>query len=166
VDSPRDWSLAWDKGVNPSQTVIVQRPEGTNRGAVALACWAAESFFQSLDYRRPSLIYFDEGMDFFSTSGSALGSDIVQRCYRAGRERGLTSVIGVQRPKGINLQCLTETSYCALFRIQYEEDVKRLWEMGWPKGVTYPEQRVEGVESYEFRLWRAGYRSAPKYRLG
>ena len=161
LSNPRDWAMVWDKDVNPSQTVIAQRLTGTQSANVAFQTWVSERFFETQDARRESLIYWDEGMDFFTVSGSARGSDIVQRCYRAGRELNLTSMIGVQRPKGINLQCLTETSYCALFRINFTGDVKRLWEMGWPPELNAPTYE----QPYAFRLWRDGVRGAPLYRL-
>jgi hypothetical protein len=156
-----DWSIVWNRDTTPTQTVIVQKPTATQRANVRFQVWASERFFQSQDARRPSLIYWDEGMDFFETNSSALGSDIVQRCYRAGRELNLTSLIGVQRPKGINLQCLTETSWCALFRINFTQDVKRLHEMGWPPTVGPP----DFTTPYAFRLWRDDRPGAPLYRI-
>jgi hypothetical protein len=161
VSRPVDWSLAWSKDVNPAQTVIVQRLTGTQSSNVAFQTWCSERFLETQRADRPSLIYWDEGMDFFTTSGSARNSDVVQRCYRAGRELNLASMIGVQRPKGINLQCLTETSYCALFRINFAEDVKRLWEMGWPREIGAPTYQ----EPHAFRLWRDSAPGAPLYRL-
>jgi len=163
MSSPRDWSIVWDKDVNPSQTVIAQRLSGTQASNVAFQTWVSERFFETQDARRPSMIYWDEGMDFFTTSGSARNSDIVQRCYRAGRELNMASVIGVQRPKGINLQCLTETSYCALFHIRFTMDVKRLWEMGWPPEVPGPTE--QDFDQFRFRLWRARVPGAPMYHL-
>lgn len=163
VSDPRDWALAWHKDTNPSQTVIAQRLHGPDRINLLFQLWCAERFFRMQTVHRPGLVYFDEGMDFFSVSGGARGaSDIVQRCFRAGRERELTSVIGVQRPKGINAQCLTETSYCALFRINFADDVKRLHDMGWPPNVPAPSYEQE----YMFRLWRARNGPvAPAYRI-
>lgn len=160
----QDWPLVWDKDLNPSQTVIVQRLHGTMADNVRFQVGFAEKFFATQRASRPSLLYLDEGMDFFSTSASARGgSDIVQRCFRAGRERGLATLIGVQRPVGINLQCLTETNWCALFRINYANDVKRLYDMGWPHNVGPPEYE----QQHCFRLWRArDPRVAPLYKLG
>ncbi len=81
-----DWPLAWDKDLNPSQTVIVQRLEGTLADNVRFQVAFAERFFSTQRASRPSLLYLDEGMDFFTTSAGARGgSDIVQRCFRAGR---------------------------------------------------------------------------------
>lgn len=162
-----DWPLVWDRDTNPSQSVIVQRLRGSNADNIRFQVGFLERFFETQDARRPSLVYIDEGMDFFTGSASARGgSDIVQRCFRAGRERNLSTLIGVQRPISINLQCLTETSWCALFRINFRNDVKRLWEMGWPHDTgppTYSEVREKGQGL--FRLWRDGQDAAPLYRL-
>lgn len=157
-----DWPLVWSKDTNPSQTVIVQRLNDSHASNVRFQVGFAERFFATQDAHRPSLLYLDEGMDFFTSSASARGgSDIVQRCFRAGRERGLATLIGVQRPVSINLQCLTETSWCALFRINYANDVKRLYDMGWPRDTGPPTYRDEHC----FRLWREGRPEAPMYRL-
>lgn len=162
ISTMTDWPIVWDKDANPSQSVIVQRVNGSHAMNVRFQVAFAERFFATQQAKRPSLLYLDEGMDFFSTSATARGgSDIVQRCFRAGRERGLATMIGVQRPISINLQCLTETNYCALFRINYVNDVKRLWEMGWPKDTAPPDYE----QRHCFRLWREGSRHAPLYRI-
>lgn len=163
ISRVQDWGLAWNRDVNPSQVVILQRIKGSHAANVLFQVACAEKFFDELDFRRPSLIYYDEGHDFFTASASAYGSDIVQRGYRAGRERGLASLIGFQRPKGFNLQCLTETNYCALFRINFAEDMKRLHEMGWPKNVGPP--TYADAAEHRFRLWREGRPDAPMFRL-
>jgi energy-coupling factor transporter ATP-binding protein EcfA2 len=156
-----DWPIVWSRDANPTQTVIAQRINGTHKANMAFQVGCAEAFFRSQSFKRPSLIYFDEGMDFFTASASAVaGSDIVQRCFRAGREKGLASLIGMQRPVGLNKQTLTELNYCALFRINNTEDVKRMLEMGWPKDAPSP--KVD----YDFRVWREGRPVAPVYKLG
>lgn len=161
--SMRDWPMCWSRDVNPSGTVIAQRIRGSHADNVRFQTAFAERFFATQRASRPSLLYLDEGMDFFTSSASARGgSDIIQRCFRAGRERNLATLIGVQRPISINLQCLTETSWCALFRINYASDVKRLYEMGWPPDVGPPAYD----QPHSFRLWRNGSRTAPLYRLG
>ena len=167
-----DWDLVWDKDVNPSQVVIVQRigtrrHPVTQRGNIIFQTQCAELFFHTQDARRPSLIYFDEGMDFFHASASARGgSDIVQRCYRAGREMGLATLGAYQRPIGITQQALSEMNYCALFDLDNRKDVKRLWDMGWPANIPPPHtEPFDGPDPPgTFRLWRKGMR-APKYRL-
>lgn len=158
------WNMCWDKNANPTQTVIFQRMKGTHLSNVRFQVVAAEKLFATQRASRPTLAYWDEGMDFFSTTGGAKGgSDIVQRCYRAGRERNLASLLGAQRPVGLNLQTLTEINWAALFRIQYVADVKRLRDMGWPLDA--------GPPTFEdplgtFRLFKPEESNlAPKYRL-
>jgi len=157
----RDWGLVWDADVNPSQTVIVQNISVDQRTNVLFQTRALEKFFATQRANRPSLAYLDEGMDFFTTSAAARGSDIVQRCVRAGREKNLATLIGAQRPRQINMQILTETNWCALFRINFEDDVKHLWNMGFPKNVGPPAYE----QPHAFRLWREGRREAPLFRL-
>lgn len=96
----------------------------------------------------PTLLVIDEGMDFFGPTGNGIHGDIVQRCWRAGGEKGMACLIGVQRPKSINLQMLTESNLLYLFHLSNEDDVKRLWEMGLPKGVVPP------IEKYKFIFFK------------
>jgi energy-coupling factor transporter ATP-binding protein EcfA2 len=157
-----DWPLAWDHDTNPTQTVIVQDMESRPAQVVIMQTRLIERYFKTQKASRPSLLYIDEGHDFFHATSQARGaSDIVQRCYRAGRERGLASLIGFQRPTGFNLQCLTEANYAALFRINNAADVKRLWDMGWPRDEGPPTY----AEPHVFKLWREGRPEAPRFRL-
>jgi energy-coupling factor transporter ATP-binding protein EcfA2 len=168
LGSMADWALAWDKGTNPSQTVVVQRIQqgwkdrsATQAATVGFALSCIERFYATASAKTQSLLYIDECHDFYSPNGSARGSDIIQRCYRAGREIGLTSLSGFQRPVGLNLQMLTELNYLALFRINYTKDARRLVEYGWPLGTDPPTYD----EKYCFKLWRDGQPTAPTFRL-
>jgi len=163
-----DWPLVWSRDVNPSQTVICQRIQrgwkdrrATQSATVSFALACMERFYASASAHTQSLLYIDEGHDFFSPNGTARGSDIIQRCYRAGREIGLTELTGFQRPVGLNLQMMTELNYLALFRINYEKDARRLVEYGWPLGTGPPTYD----EKYHFKLWREGKPTAPVFRL-
>lgn len=163
VQRMTDWSLAWDRDANPSQTVIFQRFDGTQLDNVRFQVAALEKLFKTQRASRPTLAYLDEGMDFFSvTAGAKGGSDIVQRCYRAGRERGLATLAGVQRPTGINAQMKSELNWCAFFRINLAADIKTMYDIGWPQNAPPP-----GYDDPKgtFRLWREGSREAPRYRL-
>lgn len=163
MSHPREWGLAWDKDNNPTQTVVLQRIDGMHATNVAFQTDCAKRFFSELDIRIPAFIYYDEGHDFFTQSGSSYHADIIQRGYRAGRERGLTSLIGFQRPIGFNLQCLTETNYCALFYIKYRKDMKRLHEMGWPENIPPPTENE--YDEHIFKVWRERQRNVPAYHL-
>lgn len=151
LDESHQWKLAWDKGLNPSRVVIMQPDinKHYDQGSeIARQVWAMREFFRTQNPRTPSLLYIDEGMDFFGPNGMAKEGDIIQRCFRAGREKGLCTLMAVQRPRAISLQALTESNILYLFAIAYQDDVKRLYEMGLPKGVMAPE------EDYYFRLLR------------
>jgi hypothetical protein len=155
-----DWGLAWDTDNNPGQCVVLQRMDDSLSANVQFQTQAMERFFRSLDVAVPSLLCVDEGHDFFTANGTARGSDIIQRCYRAGRERGLATLVGFQRPKGINQQCLTEVNRLALFRINNRLDVGRLHEMGFPRRSGSPTY----ADGHAFRWWTGGP-DAPLYRL-
>lgn len=132
-----DWHLAFDGDIN-NRVVISQRIDLPPSAGVLWQTMVIEKFFQTQDAKKPSLLYIDEGMDFFGPAGNGKYSDIVQKCVRAGREKGLSTLIGVQRPKNINLQVMTECNVLYLFRINFTEDVKRLREMSYPPSVVPP----------------------------
>ncbi|MGH7239169.1 MAG: hypothetical protein ACREHG_03775 [Candidatus Saccharimonadales bacterium] len=117
---------------------------------VTLHCEAMEKFLETQHYKRPSLMYIDEGHDFYGPTGVAKHSDVIQRSYRSGAERGMSTLLGTQRPKTINLQILTEANLLYLFHIAFREDLKRLYEMGVPQSLTtLPESG-----SHAFRFYR------------
>lgn len=157
----QDWSLAWDKDNNPSQTVIFQRIDAEQEDNIRYQIACANLLFRTQNANRPTLAYFDEGMDFFNaTSGAKGGSDVIQRMCRSGGERNLATLIGMQRPKGINIQTLSEMSKAYVFRLLFEEDYKRLLDMGWPPNASPPEA------AHVFRFWNvANPRVAPEARL-
>jgi hypothetical protein len=138
VAHPQEWRLAWDPKLNPTQTVILQNLDLTDDQNVFWQVHAIEAFFRSQRFERPSLLYVDEGMDFYGPTGSARYGSAIQRCYRAGREKGMATLLGTQRPKSINLQTLTESNVLYLFRLDFAADVKRLYEMGFPARVEPP----------------------------
>lgn len=140
--------MAWDMDLNPSQTVILQNTEVDEEDNVRWQVEAIALFFKEQRDARPSLLYVDEGMDFYGPTGNARFGNAIQRCFRAGREKGLATLLGVQRPKSINLQTLTEANVLYLFRLDFVEDVKRLQEMGYPKTAGAPD------EDHRFRYMR------------
>lgn len=138
VSRTSDWDLAWSTG---DGVVLLQNNDMEHD---ALISWCVEmmtKFFRGQSYKEPSLLVIDEGMDFFGSTGVARYGNIVQRVVRAGREKGLASLILVQRPKTINVQIITESNYLMLFHIKFDEDMKRLWEMGIPRDLEPPRQR-------------------------
>lgn len=100
---------------------------------------------------RNILIFVDEMMDLFSTSGHPIskasdGEDSIISCVRLGREKNLAVLLGAQRPKLFTIQLLTELTMCWLFRINFSEDLKRLREMSMNIDISPKRDR-------EFFFW-------------
>lgn len=60
--------------------------------------------------------------------------------------------MGVQRPKGINIQMLTESDLLYLFHLAYDTDLRRLTEMGFPRNLSSPDED----QKYKFIFMRGG----------
>lgn len=137
--------------MNPSRSVILQPPTSADYDEeveVKRQVWAISKFFKTLNPKEPSFVYVDEGMDFFGPTGNAKYGTIIQRCYRAGRERGLITCMGVQRPACITVQAMSESNVKYIFALGAESDFDNLRKKGVPKSV----EPVE--EDYYFRLIR------------
>jgi hypothetical protein len=161
---PQDWRLAWDEELNPSGLVIVQNFDLKGRANVRFQVAMLEKFLETQYWRQPSLMYVDEGHDFFGQNATAYFGTAIQECYRAGAEQGMASMLGIQRPKTVNLQTLTECNVCHLFYIKFVTDLKRLGEMG----MYVDRDDMPKQFSHEFLYFRDGqlYPKRIKLRLG
>ena len=157
----RDWKLAWDPDLNPSGIVIAQNLKAEEHELVRFQVACITQFFESQYYKQPSLLYIDEGHDFFGANSTARYGTAIQRCFRAGAEKGMASCLGIQRPKTVNLQTLTESNVCYLFHIKFREDLKRLGEMGMPPLSDSPP-----AESHRFMFFRDDHLYPQPIRLG
>lgn len=151
LDRPSDWQMVWDHDVNPTRTVLMQpdlRRDYAHDDEIARQVYFIGKFFRTLDPREPSLLYIDEGMDFFGPNGYAKSGDIIQRCYRAGRERGLATLMGVQRPACITPVAMSESNVKILFALGSDDDLATLRKRGFPRSI-------EPIKAdYQFRLLR------------
>lgn len=147
-----DWNLAWTQTQNQSRIVISQNFALEEKALVVWQLSVIKKFFQTQRSNVPSLLVIDEGMDFFGSNGAAYYSNIVQRCWRAGGEKGMACLMGVQRPKGINIQMLTESDLLYLFHLAYDTDLRRLTEMGFPRNLSSPDED----QKYKFIFMRGG----------
>lgn len=145
-----DWKLAWDKSFNKTGIVIAQNLDMEDHELIKFQTDAAYQFLKTQNWKQPSLLYVDEGHDFFGPTGMAKEGTIIQKCYRAGAEQGMATLLGIQRPKGVNLQLLTESNVMYCFYFAFSEDMKRLREMG------VPEFKIPEEKSYEFRFYKNG----------
>jgi len=143
LDNLRDWNLVWDADINPSGIVIAQRLDLEDGSPALIGFMVAvmRKFFDTQWPKQPSLLFVDEGLDFFGPSGNAIQGNIIQRSVRAGGEKGMSTLIGLQRPKTVSMQVLTESNILYLFHLRYEQDIKRLYEMGFPDGVWSPDAK-------------------------
>lgn len=141
VDNPDDL----ERGFKMASTVIVQSETARDIGRVVQA---AAEFLRASRAGRPQLLQVDEIRDFYYPNGSARGGDdAIERCVRAGRERGTGVLICGQRTKGIPATLMEELSKCYLFRLDYNADVRRLQEMGAPAAMRPPRQ------AFSFYYW-------------
>ena len=143
VEQPSDLDLAWKVGV---RTAIAQS-DGTYASLPRLLA-ISDKFLAQSRTGRPQLAQVDETMDFYGPTGNPRGSsDVITRFARTGRERGTAALYGSQRTKGIPATLLQEVTRLYLFHLDYEQDMKRLYEMGLPEWVESP--RGE----HEFYYW-------------
>lgn len=108
----------------------------------------AQEFFKRSRASIPQLLVVDEGMDFYTESGSPIRGTLpaIKRTSRAGRERGMALLFCSQRARNIPVQIMSEMSKLYLFRLDYTEDVKRLREMGVPP-IESP------LDNHQFKYW-------------
>lgn len=85
----------------------------------------------------------DELADFYGPNGQPIrggGSDPILRAVRAGRERGMAILTGIQRPKAIPIQIKSELTKIYLFRLEDNDDIKGLQGSGLPSTIMPPEK--------------------------
>jgi len=128
------------------QTLIGEPTDLDLHAAVAVDVWRTAG-----RVRTPTLYYLDETMDHFrpGTTPWAQEGWIWSQVCRAGRELGVAACFSTQRPTSIPLSILQETTQLALFSISDNRDMRRLWEIGFPRGRESPERL------HEFVLWRS-----------
>lgn len=143
VTDPADMEEIWSLG----HRIVVAQADTEKDFPAIVEC--AHIFYDQSRASRPQLLAVDETSDFFRTNTARVGaSDSLLRTARAGRERGLGGIYGMQRTKGVPPQLLEEMSKLYLFRVDYTADVGRLKEMGAPPTVTRDMPRQKRVFLY------------------
>lgn len=101
-----------------------------------------DRFFEWIYRRRNTTLYVDEVY-------SVCRNNKIPFYYNAvltrGREKKISVLSAVQRPKMIPITILSESEHFYLFRLQIRDDRKRVQEI---TGVD--EARLEGLEKYQF----------------
>lgn len=144
VQPPDELALAWSLGYR----IVIVQCESLSAELLRLLA-VIEEFFKQASAKIPTLVLYDEALDFFSLNGMPKGhTDIVVRCARAGRERGLGVLFCSQRTKGYPASIIEELERLYLFRLDAADDIKRLTDFGCPVGVEDMPR-----EQYKFRYW-------------
>lgn len=139
VDTPDDLLSAWKLGCT---TAIVQTDTDAELGRLVAT---AALFLKQAKRNRPQLFRVDETLDFYHTNGAPRGgADTIARMSRSGRERGISSIYGSQRMKGLppNLKADLWRLYAMI--IDYASDVKLYGDIGAPP-FEQPERPHEFV---------------------
>jgi DNA helicase HerA-like ATPase len=95
----------------------------------------ATTFYERYGATTPRLLVVDELADFFKFR--SLG-DIFQRVSRNGRERDMAFIAGSQRPRKVPVEVMSEMMRLYMFKLDFTEDIKHIWQFGIPRGVMKP----------------------------
>jgi hypothetical protein len=136
-----------ERAMKLSDIVIIQTDAVDQEAARVIAL--VERFRRTSGGKHKRLVYFDELMDFYNQSGMPLRGtgNVAVRCARSGAERSLTSLFAMQRTKGVPVQLWELITKLYLFRLDLEDDMKRIRESGVPLGLTAP------VDDHVFKYW-------------
>jgi len=95
----------------------------------------ATEFYERYGSKHPRVLFVDELADFFKQR--SLG-DIYQRIARNGRERDVALIAGSQRPRKVPVEVMTEMSRIYMFQLDFDEDLKHVYQFGIPRNVQKP----------------------------
>lgn len=117
-----------------------------------------DRFFAWIYERRYTRLYIDEAS---ALRGGSNPSYYLQACLARGRERGISTITGTQRPSRVPLILLSESEHFYIFRLTLLQDRMRIYEM---TGISVDEQT--DLRNHEFFYFNAiiGERS-PKLKL-
>jgi energy-coupling factor transporter ATP-binding protein EcfA2 len=135
-DSVRLDLMAWpDFGIKAAMQlghrVLIAQTNGYDNENM-LAAFAIDRFYKHARFNRPALVYVDELLDFYNLNGTPKRGmpNSILRCVRAGREKGLATLLATQRTKGIPIQVSSELSKVYLGALDVEDDVEHLQSNG------------------------------------
>lgn len=94
------------------------------------------TFYEGYSSSIPRIVVVDELADFFKYRSMG---DIFQRLARNGRERNVALIAGSQRPRKVPVEIMSEMTRLYMFRLDFFEDIKHVWEFGIPRGTLKPE---------------------------
>jgi len=106
-----------------------------------------DRFFEWIYQRRYTRLYIDEAS---ALRGGTNPSYHLQACICRGRERGISTITGTQRPARVPLILMSESEHFFVFRLNMINDRQRVTEM---TGISVAEQI--DLTRYEFFYYNA-----------
>jgi hypothetical protein len=127
--------------ISYGHNILIAQTDGYENQNVMLS-YVFDRFYKHARFNRPSLLYVDELLDFYAPNGQPKRNMLnsILRCVRAGREKGLASLLSTQRFKGIPVQVVSELSKLYLGALDVEDDLDHLESMGIPPDLEPPKQ--------------------------
>jgi hypothetical protein len=117
-----------------------------------------EAFFRWVYWREHCRVYVDECSALL---GDSAPNQYLKGCLTRGRELGISTLCATQRPVSIPLITMSEASRFYIFRLNLEEDRRRIAKI---TGISDEEQLT--LRRYEFFYFdMAGQRSSQKLTL-
>ena len=141
-DPKKAMDQIWRLGGN----VAIASTERETQWSWANQC--ATEFYEGYGAKVPRLILVDELGDFFKYQALA---DIYQRISRNGRERNVAFLAGSQRPRKVPVEMLTEMGRLYMFRLDFAEDIKRVYSFGIPPWTQVPDGHAFYLYDKELR---------------
>lgn len=103
-----------------------------------------DQFFEWVYLRKHTRLFVDEA---YAVAGGSNPSFHFQACLSRGRERGISTLVGTQRPTRIPLVTLSEAEHFYVFRLTWPGDRKRVEELSG--GLITVEDQLD-LNEYEF----------------
>lgn len=126
--SARDLKQAWE--LAPGNVIIAQTDKEYQYGWLNAMVMA---HYEQATKKHWNLLAVDEMLALTKNRKNASGVVTVAVC---GRERGVFLLGCSQRPRWIPIEAMSEMSSCYLFNINFEDDIKHLADMGFPRFMS------------------------------
>jgi len=146
----REWSDETRDLLMSGEDVRIRIGQPIDRGTRRALSW--ESYLWDIYDAGNVLVYLDEVHGVIPVGKK---SDALLAIYSRGRELGIGAVSSSQRPSWIPLEILSESSWFVMFRVQLEEDRKRMAGLMGPY-VVDPIEDEHGFWAYHVG-WKHPY---------
>lgn len=158
--SARDLKQAWE--LAPGNIIIAQTDKEYQYPWLNAMVM---SHYEQATKKHWNLTSVDEMLALTKSRKNATGVVTTAVC---GRERGVFLLGCSQRPRWIPTEVMSEMSSCFLFNINYEEDMKHLYELGFPRYWGDMKERIQMKPppfDHSFWAWNGRRRALARLKL-